>query len=182
MSLTLPKINLPATPKALFDIMRLEAGPSALPLSRNTTYASLAAYAAGETGVQFLDHQLLAAILFGLVSVAFLIGLTVAVLHLTGARDHLLQTLTALGATGAAVALIWIGLYLLFSQVFPPPLPTSTLVKFLLFPLLVWNVMLFTWLYRHAQLRFIPAFSLSAAYVGITTFVVAPLVMRVTGA
>lgn len=181
MSITLPKINLPPTPKAFFDLLQLEGGPHALPLSKPLAGASLAAYVGGEAGLQYLDHQLAAAILFGVVSAVFLAAVTAAVLHFMGTRDRLVQTLTALGATGAAIAVVTIVLHFLFAQVFPPPMPTGTLVRFLLFPLVLWNIMLFAWLYRHASLRVVPAFCLAAAYVGVTTFIIAPLVTRVAG-
>lgn len=180
MSISLSTISLPPSARALVDILRLEGGPGALPLSNRLAGFSLAAYGLGETGLQLFDHQWAPAIAYGVVSVALLFAVTVAVLFAVGARERFVQTLTALGATGAIVAAATIVLHLFVAQVFPPPLPTSKLVGFLLFPLVIWNVTLFAWLYRHASLRFIPALAVAACYVGITSFIIAPLIMRIS--
>lgn len=179
MSISLPNISLPPTPKALFDIVRLEGGPEAVPSSRNAAVYSLAAYAVGETLIQLLDHDFAPAIVYGLVSAGLLVAVAAAVLFAMGARERFMQILTALAATGAIAAGATFLLHLVVSQVFPPPLPTGKLVGFLLFPLVVWKVTIFMWLFRHASLRFIPALAVSACYVGITAYIIAPLIVRV---
>ncbi|PWB80461.1 MAG: hypothetical protein C3F11_17900 [Methylocystaceae bacterium] len=180
MSISLSAISLPPSAKALVDILRLEAGPGALPLSSKLAGASLAAYGLGEAGLQLLDHDVAPAVAYGVVSAALLVAVTAVVLFFVGARERFVQTLTALGATGAIVAIATILLHLFVAQVFPPPLPTSKLVGFILFPLVIWNVTVFTWLYRHASLRFIPALAVAACYIGITSFIIAPLIVRIS--
>lgn len=179
MSISLSTISLPPAARALVDIIRLEGGPGALPLSNRLAGFSLAAFGLGEAGLQLFDHEWGPAIAYGVVAVALLVAVTAAVLFSVGARDRFVQTLTALGATGAIVAIATIALHAFVAQVFPPPLPTGKLVGFVLFPLIIWNVTLFAWLYRHASLRFIPALAVSACYVGITTFIIAPLIVRI---
>lgn len=180
MSISLSNISLPPIPKALIDIMRLEAGPNALPLSGKLAGFSLAAYGVGETGLQVFDHELGPAAVYGVVSALILTAVTAVVLYAVGARERFVQTLTALAATGAVVAVASLVLHLFVAQVFPAPLPTSKLVGFLLFPLIIWNVTLFAWVYRHASLRFIPALAVAGCYVGITTFIIAPLIVRIS--
>jgi hypothetical protein len=180
MSLSLSRFSLPPTPKALIDIVRLESGPDALPFSPKVAKYSLGAYAVGEALDMLLDHDIGPAIVYGVVSTALLVAVAAAVLFTVGARDRLTQTITALAATGALVGFASFILHLLVSQVFPPPLPTAKLVGFLLFPLIVWKVTIFIWLFRHVSLRFIPALAVAACYVGITAFIIAPLIVRIS--
>ncbi|MBY6241037.1 hypothetical protein [Methylosinus sp. Sm6] len=178
MSLSLPTLSLPPVPKAVIDIMRLEAGPAALPTSRLFLAASLVAYTAGEIGQQLVSQDILPAIAYGLASVVLLVGATFIALLLAGARDRLFQTLAALATIGVVLAVVVVVLHSIVAQVFPPPLPTARLVNFLLFPLVLWKVTLFMWIYRHASLRFVPSLAVSVLYVGFTVFVLAPLLAR----
>lgn len=179
MSISLPTISLPATPRALIDIIKLEAGPSALPATQTVLLSSLAAYAAGATAQQMVPHEILPSIVYGAIDTGLLAAVTFGVLLAVGARDRFAQTLTALAAIGAIVSLVSFVLQMFVGVVFPPPLPTGKLVGFVLFPLVLWKVTLYMWIYRHGSLRFIPSLAVSAAYVGFTLFVLAPLVARV---
>jgi hypothetical protein len=62
-----------------------------------------------------------------------------------------------------------------FAVALPPPLPTQRLVNFLLFPLVIWNFFAFTFIYRHAKLRSLPAFVISATFVIIVDFILGRL-------
>lgn len=179
MSISLPNISLPPTPKALFDIIRLEGGPEGLPSSPKLAGYCIAAYAVGEAALQLLDHSVGPSIAYGLVSAGLLVAVAAAVLFTVGARDRLAQMLIALAGAGAVAAAATFVLHLFVSQVFPPPLPTSKLVGFLLFPLIVWKITIFMWLFRHVSLRFIPALAVAACYVGITAFIISPLIVRI---
>lgn len=179
MSISLPTINLPPTPRALVDILRLEGGPSALPVSSRLAAVSLVAYGAGEIAQQLLAQEMPPAVVYGLLNSVLLTALAAVVVFAVGKRDRFLQTLTALAAMGAIVAFATVVLYSFVSLVFPAPLPTMKLVGFLLFPLVLWKVTLFTWIFRHASVRVIPAFAISAIYVGITAFILAPLIARI---
>jgi hypothetical protein len=178
MSISLPTISLPATPRAIFDIIRLEAGPSALPATRNVLVASLLAYGAAEMADQAVNRDLLPAIAYGALSTGLLAAVTFVVLLVVGTRDRFQQTLTALAAIGAVVALVSFLLQIMVSVVFPPPLPTTKLVGFVLFPLVIWRATLYMWIFRHGGLRFIPSLAVSASFVGFTMFILAPLVAR----
>ena len=79
------------------------------------------------------------------------------------------------GYKGAIIALTSIVLHFVFAVALPPPLPTERLVNFLLFPLVLWNFFAFTYVYRHAKLRSVPAFSFAATFVIIVDFIMARL-------
>ena len=175
MPVSLPTINLPPIPKALFDIVKLEGSQKALPESDKLAGAAMAAYAVGEILVHSIEHSILGSILYGIVVPAVLAAMTYFALKAVGSRDKLIQTLTALGATGALLCVAYIILHFIFAIALPPPLPSDKLVRFLLFPLVVWNIFMFTWLYRHAALRTIPAFVVSTVYVILEGFILSPL-------
>jgi hypothetical protein len=179
MSISLPTISLPPLPKALFDMIRLEAGPGSLPATPLAAGVTLAIYAAGETADQYVHHPLLPSLVYGPVCAILLALTAIAVLSFVGTRDKFWQIVTALAAIGAIVALVSVALSSFVSLVFPPPLPTAKLVGFVLFPLVVWKGTLFIWIFRHGGLRFIPALAVAIVYVGLTGFVLAPMFLRI---
>ncbi|WP_159730249.1 hypothetical protein [Methylosinus sp. Ce-a6] len=179
MSFSTSSISLPPTPKALLDIIKLEAGPAGLPDSRQALWIALGAYAATEAGGQMVNGDILPSLAYGLLSAALLAATTFGALIFVGARERFQQTLVALTATGALIGLISVVLSLAVSQIFPAPLPTGKLVGFVLFPLVMWKFTVFLWLLRHASLRFIPAFAISAIYVGFTLLILSPLLTRI---
>ena len=170
MPVSFPTINLPPIPKALWDIVKLEGSQKSLPESQKLAGAAMAAYAVGEILVHSIEHSILGSIVYGIAIPAVLAAITYFALKIVGSLDKLLQTLTALGATGALLCLAYIVLHFIFAIALPPPLPSERLVRFLLFPLVVWNVFMFTWLYRHAALRTIPAFVVSTLFVILEGF------------
>ncbi len=160
-------INLPAswansTPKALFDIIALEAGQGKLPVSAPLMGGSLVAYAVGQFALHALDHNLAPSALFGVSCAALVAAGTAGVFKLYKFKGNSIQAITALAAVGAAIALVSIILHFVFAVALPPPLPTQRLVNFLLFPMVLWAVFAFAFIYRHAGLRTIPAFAFSA--------------------
>jgi CHASE2 domain-containing sensor protein len=176
-----PSISLPPTPKALLDLIKLEAGPAPLPASRLALWISLGAYVATEAGGQLVSGDILPSIAYGVVSAALLAALTFGALTLAGARDRFQQTLVALASTGAIIGLVSMVLSLAVAQIFPPPMPAMKLVAFVLFPLVLWKFTVFLWIFRHASLRFIPAFALSAIYIGFMLLILSPLLVRLFG-
>jgi hypothetical protein len=173
-------INVPAawangTPKALLDIITLEGGPSKLPVSIPLMSGCLGAYAVLQTCDHLLEHSLGSSIIFGLASAALVAIPTAIVLPLYDARDRIVQSVTALAAIGAVIALASILLYFIFSVALPPPLPTGRLVGFLLFPLVIWNVFGFAFVYRHAKIRTLPAIAFAATFAIVVDFILARL-------
>lgn len=173
--ISLSTINLPPIPKALFDILRMEGSQRALPESQQLAGYALGAYAVAEFLAHMIEHSFLGSLVYAVIVVAALAGMTYFALNAVGARDRLYQTLTALGAMGAIVCFGYIILHFFFAVALPPPMPSDRLVRFLLFPLIVWNVFMFAWIYRHALLRPLPAFVTAALYVVLESFVLTPL-------
>lgn len=158
-------MSLPPTLKAFIQIVKFEGGQRDLPESTPLMGASLVAYVVFSAALHGLEHTMLGSLGYGLLSTALLVALTFGVLKAYGRSDVLIKTLTALAATGAFMALTSIVLHFVFAVALPPPLPTDRLVRFLLFPVVLWYFFMFAWLYRHAGMRTIPAFALAATYV-----------------
>jgi hypothetical protein len=175
MPISMPTFNLPPVPKALFDIVRMEGSQRSLPESDKLAGGAMAAYAVAEMLAHMVEHSFLGSVVYGVVTVAALTAITYFALKAVGARDRLFQTLTALGAMGALVCLGYIILHFFFAVALPPPLPSDRLVRFLLFPLIVWNLFMFAWIYRHALLRPLPAFVAACLYVVLESFILTPL-------
>jgi hypothetical protein len=174
-------INLPAnwaasTPKAFFDIFALEGGQGKLPADPRLAGACAAAYALAQAALHLLEHEPAPALAFGAASALLLAGATAAVLAAYKRRDLVLQTIAALAATGALVAIVSIVLHFVLAAALPPPLPTARLVNFLLFPIAGWNVFAFAFIYRHAGMRLVPAFSLAITYVIVVYWILATLI------
>jgi len=181
MSFSPPSISLPPTPKALLDLIKLEAGPAPLPDSRLALWISLGAYVLAEAGGQLVNGDILPSLAYGLLSAGLLAAVTFGALFLAGTRDRFQQTLIALASTGAIIGVVSMVLSVFVAQIFPPPLPAAKLVGFVLFPLVMWKFTVFLWIFRHASLRFIPAFALSAIYIGFILLILSPLLVRVFG-
>jgi hypothetical protein len=176
-------INVPAawtnwangTPKAFIDILTLEGSQNSLPVSTQLMGGSLGVYAVLQAAEHFLAHSFGGSIIYGLASAALVGVSTALVLPRYDARDRVVQTITALAGVGAVIALASIVLHLIFSVALPPPLPTERLVNFLLFPLVIWNFFAFTFIYRHAKLRSLPAFALAAIFCVVVDFILGRL-------
>ena len=164
-----------STIKVFYDIVALESGQGLLPISTKLMGGCLAAYALGQAAVHLLDHEPMPALLFG-VSSAVLVGVgTAGVLELYKRRDKTIQTITALAGVGAFIALVSIILHFVFAVALPPPLPTQRLVNFLLFPIVLWLVFSFAFIFRHAGLRTIPAFAFAATIAIVIDYIFATL-------
>jgi F0F1-type ATP synthase assembly protein I len=173
MPITMPTV--PASSKALVDILKLEGSQFSLPNSRNLLGVSIAAYAVSRIALHALDHSVSASLVYGPLVAALLAGATFLFLNLYKLGDKATQTVIALMATGAIMAVASILLHFVFAVALPPPLPTDRLVRFLLFPIALWVVFMFSFLYRHAGMRTIPAFALAITYVIVSDFIVSTL-------
>ncbi len=173
MPISMPTV--PETPKAFLNILKLEGSQFSLPNSAALLGASVVAYALSRVALHALDHSLSAALIDGPLVAGLLAGATALFMKLYDRSDKIIQTLIALMATGAVMAIASILLHFVFAVALPPPLPTDRLVRFLLFPVAIWVVFMFAFLYRHAGLRTMPAFTLAITYVIITDFIIATL-------
>jgi hypothetical protein len=178
--LTTMAINMPAfwensVPKALFDIIKLEGGQGKLPVSiplMGGCLAAAAVFAALEHG---LSHSPLGSVAFGGGVAVLLAGGTAGVLKLYKTQDKTVQTITALAAVMGFIALVSILLHFVFATALPPPLPSDRLIRFLLFPIIIWKVFAFAYLYKHAGIRTIPALAFSATLAIVIDFIMATL-------
>jgi hypothetical protein len=164
-----------STFKVFYDIIALESGQGLLPISTKLMGGCLAAYAVAQAAVHLLDHELMPALLFGASSAALVGGGTAGVLELYKRRDKSVQTITALAGVGAFIALVSIILHFVFAVALPPPLPTQRLVNFLLFPVVLWMVFSFAFIYRHAGIRTIPAFAFAGTVAIVIDYIFATL-------
>ncbi|MGA8170547.1 MAG: hypothetical protein WB816_06910 [Methylocystis sp.] len=160
-----------STLKIFYDIVAFEAGQGMLPVSKSLMGGCIAAYAVAQTLIHLLDHELMPSLLFGVSCAALVTTGSAAVLTLYKRQDKIIQTVTALTGVGAVIAFASIILHFVFAVALPPPLPTQRLVNFLLFPMVLWMVFAFAFMYRHAGLRNIPAFAFAATCAIIIDFI-----------
>lgn len=176
MAMNLPANWANSTPKAFYDIFALEGGQGKLPADARLMGACAAAYALAQASLHLLEHGLLSSLAFGAACALLLSGATAAVLESYKRRDLIVQTITALMATGVLISVVSILLHFIFAAALPPPLPTQRLIGFLLFPIAGWNVFAFAFIYRHAAMRLVPAFSLAATYVVVVYWILGVLI------
>lgn len=165
----LMSINIPVlgeeTPKVLGKMLNLEASQLSLPESTDQMKLFLGLYVVLQAIAQSFSHSILGSIAFGLGSAAILYGATLYLLRYLKEDHKFVKTMTALAAMGALAAAAYIILHLIVGVALPPPLPTERLVRFLLFPILMWTAFMYAFLFRHVSLRSIPAFCTAAFYV-----------------
>lgn len=163
MAINIPVVNHPTT-QTFIKMLNLEASQLSLPESPTLMKAAVAAYAVTQMFAQYVGHSLLGGIIYGLASAAIAVGSTYVLLRALKQEHKFVRTLTAIAATGALAALAYVVLHSILAVVLPPPLPTEKLVRFLLFPIILWIVFMYAFLYRHVALRPIPAFVTATLY------------------
>jgi hypothetical protein len=147
---------------ALYNLVRFEAGPQALPASAAFLVGSLGLYGLSEFGLAAIGHATGVSLFAGIAAVILLAGLTTIALWLSGRANRVPQTLAALAAAGVVVDASRFGLQLLLRAA----VPMVNLASFLLFPLLVWHFLICAHVYREAlSQRVVHALGLSLAYV-----------------
>ncbi|GEO42669.1 hypothetical protein SAE02_68170 [Skermanella aerolata] len=143
----------------------MNQGPQALPSSPALLGLSLAAYGLSEFILVLLEQTMETAVAAAIVTILLLVAFTAGALMIGGYGWRVPQTLTALAAAGSVVTLTGFGLRLLLVTVLPPPFPITELAQFLLFPLVLWHMLIYANLYRHALSgRPYHAFGLAVAY------------------
>ncbi|MGJ0393234.1 MAG: hypothetical protein ACR650_10895 [Methylocystis sp.] len=164
MAFNIPFINDP-TPRTVLKMLNLEASQLSLPQSEQLMKGALAAYAVLQIGAQYFAHSLPVSIFYGLATAAFLYGVTLILLRQIKQEEKFVKTLSALAIMGAIGAAAYIVMHLIVGVALPPPLPTDRLARFLLFPIIIWLVFMYAFLFRHVNLRPIPAFVTATLYV-----------------
>lgn len=168
------KIHFPPMVEKFLGILRAEEGPDVLPASAPLLGASLGFFALAQFAAKLLTHPPVRAAEIGIIGAVLLAALTYLGCHLFKHSERLTQTLTALAAAGAAVAFVNVGVKLLlkfaFHEMDMDVLPVDSIVNFLVFPLFLWNVLVYVSIFRRAFasgiiLSFAMSFALTLAIV-----------------
>ncbi len=168
------KITLPPLIHGFVGILRSEVGPEVLPSSSYLLRLSLGLFALVEFAIKLSTHSVVGAVGIGFSAAALLILIAALAARLLGHDERLRQTLTALAAAGAVVALVnFLFRYLLvqgFSFV-GDELPAQDLASFLLFPIFLWNTVVYASIFRRSfSLGLILSFALSLGYLLVLFF------------
>src|ERR1700736_1689960 len=148
------KFTLPSPVQNVLGILNFKLGPEVLPKSPILLAVSLVAFAASVFLFQASFYSVARAAASG-IGGAFLLAL-VALLaaRVSGHNERLTQTLTALALGGAIVIFVRtaLGFIIFISPNFAelPDINVQELTAFLLFPLYVWNIFVFAFLFRRS--------------------------------
>jgi hypothetical protein len=164
MALNIPFVDNP-TPRVVLKMLNLEASHLSLPESQEVMKGALAAYCVLQFGAQYFSHSLAPSLFYALSSTGFLYAATLYLLRFLKQDALFVKTLSALAIMGALGAGAYIVLHVIVGIALPPPLPTERLARFLLFPIIVWLVFIYAFIFRHVSMRNIPAFVTGALYV-----------------
>lgn len=164
MTINIPIINHPVA-RTFVKILNLEATQRSLPESPEIAKIALGAYAVTQFGAQAFNHSLIGSLIYGALSALICYVWNFYLLRFQKHEDKFNRTVIAVAGMGALGALVYIILHLLFALALPPPLPTERLLRFLLFPIIVWLAFIYAFFYRHIDLRPVPAFVAGAVYV-----------------
>jgi hypothetical protein len=148
------KITLPPPIQNVLGILDFKLGPEVLPKSLILLAVSLVAFAASVFLFQasFYSPARAAASAIGS---AFLLALVASLgARVSGYNERLTQTLTALAVGGAIVIFVRtaLGFIMFINPAFAelPDINVQELTSFLLFPLYVWNIFVFAFLFRRS--------------------------------
>jgi len=171
------KITLPPPIQNVLGILDFKLGPEVLPKSLILLAVSLVAFAASVFLFQasFYSPARAAASAIGS---AFLLALVASLgARVSGYNERLTQTLTALALGGAIVIFVRtaLGFIMFINPAFAelPDINVQELTSFLLFPLYVWNIFVFAFLFRRSfRSDVVMSFAISIALVFTVSFLV----------
>jgi hypothetical protein len=164
------KLTLPSPIQKILGILNFKLGPEVFPKSPILLAVSLVAFAAAVFlfDASFYSPPRAAASAIG--SVILLAAVTIVCAQISGYNERLTQTLTAFALGGAIVIFVRtaLGFIIFISPAFAelPDIDVQQLASFLLFPLYVWNIFVFAFLFRRSFRSDVPiSFALSFALV-----------------
>ena len=177
------KLILPTQLQNILGIMNVKLGPEVLPKSPFLLATSVVSFATAVFLFQYNYYSVARAAASGIGS-AFLLAV-VAMLFARGSgyKERLTQTLTALALGGAIVIFVRaaLGYFIAHSPSYITDLPdvnVQQLVAFVLFPLYVWNIFVFAFLFRRSfRTEVVVSFAISIALV-FTLYFSMPLVFK----
>jgi hypothetical protein len=172
------KFTLPAPAQKVLGILNFKLGPEVLPKSPILLAVCLVAFAAAVFFYQysFYSGARAAASAIGGASVSALVALLWA--RVSGYNERLTQTLTALALGGAIVIFVRAALgslLLVWGLVFAglPEINVHQLAAFVLFPLYVWNIFVYAFLFRRSfRSDVVMSFAISIVLVFVMYFTV----------
>ena len=176
------KLTLPSPIEKIVGILNFKLGGDVLPKSRVLCWLSLVAFAAAGALFQGNYFSPARSIASGIAGALLLAVVTLVSARVSGCNERLLQSLTALALGGAIVILVrtFLGFFIYINPIFEglPEVNLRELIAFLLFPLYVWNVFVFAFLFRRSFRADVPiAFAISIALV-ITVYFSVPAAFR----
>ncbi len=176
------KLTLPSPVKSLVGILNFKLGPEVLPKSPILLAVSLVAFAVSVFLFQVSYYSAARAAASGIASAILLALVALLWARVSGYNERLTQMLTALALGGAIVMFVRtaLGFILFISPTFAelPDINVRELTAFLLFPLYVWNIFVFAFLFRRSFRADVPiSFAISIALVFAVYFSV-PLAFK----
>jgi len=148
------KLKLPPLVHNLAGIVQAEVGPEVLPASGLLLAVSLGFFILVQFMAKLVTHSVAGAAGIGITAAVFLSVVAIVSARLLGHKERLLQTLTALAASGAVVAFVnflcrgflRIGFHVMLED----EGPVESMTDFLLFPIFLWNIVLYAGIFRRA--------------------------------
>ena len=176
------KFTLPSPVQKVIGILNFKLGPEVLPESPILLAVSLVAFAAAVFLFQASFYTPARAAASGIGSAVLLAAVAVLCARISGYNERLTQTLTALALGGAIVIFVRTALgFIIFispSLAELPDVNVRQLTAFLLFPLYVWNIFVFAFLFRRSfRAEPVLSFAISIALLFIMYFSV-PLIFK----
>lgn len=176
------KLTLPSPIQNILGILNCKLGPEVLPKSPILLAVSIVAFAAAVFLFQASFYSLARAVASGIGSAGLLAAVAMLCARVSGYNERLMQTLTALALGGAIVIFVRTALgFVIFISPNLAELPdinVRQLTAFLLFPLYVWNIFVFAFLFRRSfRTEAVISFAISIALLFIMYFSV-PLMFK----
>jgi len=176
------KLTLPSPIQKIYGVLTFKLGADVLPKSRILMIICVAGFAAAVFLFQGNFYSPARAAASGIGSAALLSAVAAVWAWISGYRERLVQTLTALAMGGAIVIFIrtFFGFLIYIAPIFEglPDVNVRELEAFLLFPLYVWNIFVYAFLFRRSyRATVVMAFAISIAVVIVVYFTV-PVVFR----
>ncbi len=164
------KLTLPSPIQKIVGILNFTLGPEVLPESPVLLAVSLVAFVAAVFLFQYNYFSPARAAASGIGSALLLAVIAMVCARISGYNERLTQTLTALALGGAIVIFVRtaLGFIIFISPAFAelPDIDVRQLAAFLLFPLYVWNIFVFAFLFRRSfRSDVVVSFAISIALV-----------------
>ncbi|MCI0600799.1 MAG: hypothetical protein L0Y50_07000 [Beijerinckiaceae bacterium] len=169
------KLTLPSPIQKIVGILNFQLGADALPKSITLLALCLVAFAGSVSLFQGNSYSPARAVASGIGSAVLLAVVAAVWAWTSGYRERLIQTLTALALSGAIIIFVrwFLGFLIYISPVFAelPDVNVRELEAFVLFPLYVWIIFAYAFLFRRSfRAEVVIAFAIAIALVIVVYF------------